>query len=248
MIRKLTFILFLITCCHFTNAQVREVKSRATNHKSSNNQSSSDYSASGDSDDFFFMFDLLFEMFNPMIRGINQAQKRQLLFAEEENWRKGFEFKLKSGIGINNVDFFNSQSIRGNYGLFSTQLRRFNVNDVSGSFTTLDWQIIQLNLINTDRVRWILGAGFSHEADIKQDHFEWSSELYVSILKKKLVPVISYRRSGNGYPRKEFSVFLEYRPFRDKKTEFAFNAGFLRQKLYNVPFNFASIGISFYVK
>ena len=251
MIHKLTFyFVFFFLMSYFGAAQVREVKSRASSYKSSSSSSSSsnDYSSSdSDSDDFFFLFDLMFDMFSPLVRGIGVAQSRQLEYAYEENWRTGFEFKLNGGTNFAQPDLFNSQTIRGNYGLFSTQIRRFNLNDVSGSFNTIDWQVVQLNLINLEKVRWILGAGFSHEVEIDQEHFEWSTEFHVSI-NQRFVPMIAYRRSGDGYPRREFSAMLEYRPFRDKPAEFAFNVGYLHQKVYDIPFNFTSVGVSFYLK
>ncbi len=250
MIRNITFFLFFtLFLLRSGNAQIREVKSRASSYKSSSSASSSNsYSSSNDdSGDSFFIFDILFNMFTPMVRGIGEAQRRQLTFANDDPWRIGGELKLIGGINFFNPDFFNSQMIRGNYGLFSTQIRRFSLSDVSGSFNTIDWQVIQLNLVNTERVRWILGVGFSHEVEIDQEHFEWSAELHVAI-NEKFVPKITYRRSGDGYPRKEFAAKLEYRPFRNKKAEFAFDVGYLHQNVYDIPFKFTSIGISFYLK
>ena len=245
-----SFLVLSILLCHIGTAQIREVESRASSYKSSSSSkgsSSDSHSSNFDSDDYFFMFDLLFEMFRPMVKGISLAQRRQLEQASSYAWRTGVEFNLYGGLNFSQPYLFNSQVIRGNYGLFSTQIRRFSLSDVSGSFNTIDWQVVQLNLINTQKVRWILGGGFSHEIAVDQEHFEWTSELHV-LIKKSLVPRIAYRRSDDGYPRREFSVMIEYRPFSERKSQFAFDAGYLHQKVYGLPFDFTSFGISYYLK
>lgn len=247
MNQKFVYLLILVFWGQLGYSQLREVKSRATAFKNTSSSSRSDYYSSN-SGESLFLFDLFVGIFKPLVTGVSYAQKRQIEFASDDEWRRSIEFKVNGGIGLQRTDLFNSQAFRGNYGLFSTQVRRFNVNDVSGSFTTLDWQILQLNLINTENVRWVLGGGFSHEIEIDQSHFEWTTELYISIFNKKLVPGVQYRRSGDGYPRTEFSALTEYRPFRSKGAEFAFNLRYVYQKLYDIPFDFASVGISFYLK
>ncbi len=183
-----------------------------------------------------------------MVNGISLAQQHQLSNSNEEKWRTGMELKLDGGINFSEAEFFDSQMIRGNYGLFSTQLRRINVNDVSGAFTTIDWQILQLNLINKENIRWIIGGGVSHEYQVDQSHFEWTTEFYASFYENKFMPFVAYRKSDSGYPREEFSTRLEYRPFRANRSEFAFGAGYVHQKLYDVRFDFVTVGVSFYLK
>lgn len=228
-------------------SQVREVKSRAASYKSSNSSSSeSSSSYSGDVD--WFLVELFADLFTEVIFGsFSAAQYGQLQNADVEDWRVSAEFKAFGGVNFGNVTYFDRQMIRGNWGLFSTQLRRMNVNDVSGGFTTIDWQILQLNLINLKNVRWVLGAGISHETDMDQTHFEFATELYVSVL-DRFMPYLTYRASGDKYPREEFSGMLEYRPFRAKNTEIAFNGGYLYQRLYGIDFHFPSVGVVLYLK
>ncbi len=251
MIQRIIYLL-LISVLLLSNgySQIREVTSRAEAFKNYNDGSShiSDYSGSDDGVGSLFLIDLFVGMMRPMVKGIHLAQQAQLQNSPTELWRTGLELKLDGGINFSEAEFFDSQMIRGNYGLFSTQLRRFNVNDVSGAFTTIDWQVVQLNLINTERVRWLFGGGVSHEYQVDQSHFEWGTEFYASFYQNKLMPSVSYRKSGDGYPREEFSTQLEYRPFRDRSSEFAFRSGYVHQMLYDVRFDFFSMGMSFYLK
>lgn len=233
-------------------SQIRDVKSRATSYKnnkssSSERSSSSSWSSSSNDTGSLFLLDMFTGLLDVTFSGIFHAQQNQLLNKDIEDWRTGVEFGINGGLNFNEVNFFNSQSIRGNYGLFSTQFRRFDVNDVSGSFTTLDWQILQLNLINQEKVRWVIGSGISHETEIDQTHFEFATEFSFSI-GNKIKPTFGYRRSGDGYPRKEFSSFLTYRPFYDKKAEVNFSVGYVHQRLYDIPFNLVGIGVGLILK
>ena len=233
--------------------QVREVKSRASSYKSGgsggSSSSSDSYSySSDDGSDNFFVALIGDVIFGSIYHGFSQAQFYQLNNANEEDWRISLEIKVNGGVNFSDVEFFDSQTIRGNWGLFSTQVRRFNVNDVSGAFTTIDWQIVQFNLINREKVRWTMGMGISHETQMNQTHFEWATEFQVSLFDNKWMPYVTYRKSGDGYPRTEFSGMLEFRPFRDRINEFSFRAGYVHQKLYDIPFHFPTIGVGFWLK
>jgi len=248
---KIIFLVWFIFLVSFSlSAQIREVKSRATSYKySGSSTTSSDYSnSSSDDDDGSFILELFGNLiFGGIYRGFSSAQYYQLDNARQEDWRISGEFKVNGGVNFGTVNYFDTQSIRGNWGLFSTQVRRMNVNDVSGGFTTLDWQILQLNLINRKNIRWVLGGGISHEVEVNQTHAEWVTELYVSI-SKYFMPFVTYRKSGDGYPREEFTANMEVRPFRDSINEFSFSAGYLYQRLYGIDFHFPSVGVGFYLK
>ena len=128
----ITFFVLLIGISGW--AQIREVKSRAEDHKRDrgNHTSESRYSGSTDDGDSFiatFFGDLIF---GSIYNGFSLAQFYQLDNAREEDWRISGEFKVNGGVNFSNNTYFDSQSIRGNWGLFSTQVRRMNVNDVSG--------------------------------------------------------------------------------------------------------------------
>jgi hypothetical protein len=57
--------------------------------------------------------------------------------------------------------------IRGNWGLFSTDIRNFFIFEqdanASDSYSTLDWQIIQLNLVQIKDFNLRIGTGISYE-------------------------------------------------------------------------------------
>ncbi|SNT35561.1 hypothetical protein SAMN05421640_3499 [Ekhidna lutea] len=252
MIQRNLILSVLFFSSFLSVSQVREVRSRANAFKNSSssyssNSNSSDYSySSDDSEGSLFLIDLFIGMMRPMVQGVSLAQQAQLENIQEERWRAGLDLKLNGGINFKEAEFFDTQMLRANYGLFSTQLRRFNLNDVSGDFTTIDWQILQLNLINTENLRWVVGGGVSNEYQTSQSHFEWTTDLYV--MTNRFMPYITYRKSGDGYPREEFSVQMEYRPFKEKNEEFAFGAGYVHQMNYDVRFDFVTVGVSFYLK
>lgn len=241
---RITLVAVLVLLLYPVMAQVREVTSRANEYKNSGGSSESSYSSSSGSDaGRLFLFDLFAGLARPMVNGLIYAQQSQLSNLDQEPWRTGIEFKLLGGLNWGSSTSFNSQHIRGNYGLFSTAIRRFDFNDVSGSFTTIDWQILQLNLINLDEVRWIIGSGISHEVQVDQTHLEIATELYFT-LGDKWMPSLTYRRSGGGYPRKEFSAMMSYKLQHSDKLETHLTIGYLHQKVYEVPFHYPSIGVS----
>ncbi len=248
--KKRSFTVAFVLISFLSIAQVREVKSRASEYKSNKSSSSTDnsYSYFGDDGEGSLLVSLFSDLFvGTLINGFSAAQYAQMNNAAEEDWRKSLEIGLSGGLNCREVEFFDRQMIRGNWGLFSTQLRRFNVNDVSGAFTTIDWQVLQFNLINLEKVRWVLGLGISHETQINQTHFEWASEFYVMI-KNKFSPYLTYRQSEDGYPRREFTGMLEFRPFYNRHAEFSFVGGYVHQKIYDIGFNFLSTGVMFRLK
>lgn len=239
-----TFLVLFIFCAL---GQVRDVKSRASAYKSGSSSSSDGGSSYSGDVDWFFV-EVFADLFTEVIFGsFSNAQFNQLQNADVEDWRISGEFKIAGGLNFGNVNYFDRQMIRGNWGLFSSQLRRMNVNDVSGGFTTIDWQILQFNLVNQRNVRWLVGAGISHEVEIEQTHFEFATELYVST-SDKFMPYLTYRASGDGYPREEFSAMVEYRPFRARTNEMAFSGGYLYQRLYGIDFHFPSVGVVLHLK
>lgn len=237
---------FFMLCSFFALSQVQKVKSRALSYKESNKSSS--LVSNNDNEGNSFLVELFTDViFGSIYNGLYYAQYGQLKNADIEDWRISSEFKALGGLNLGNINFLNSQMIRGNWGLFSTQLRRINVNDVSSGFTTIDWQILQLNLINLKNVRWVLGAGLSHETEVDQTHFEFATELHISI-SNRFLPYLTYRASGNRYPREEFSGMLEYRPFRTSSNEISLSGGYLYQRLYGIDFHFPSISVILYLK
>ena len=248
--RYLLFISLSLVLLSISQAQIREVKSKASAYKSSTNSSETwNNSNSSSNAGSTIIFELIEHLIvNPIVYVFEVEQKDQIDRNNTENWVVSAELNLRAGTNLSQVGYFDSQSIRGNYGLFSSEIRRINLKDVGGSFTTFDWQIMQFNLFNEENFRWLFGLGFSHELDIDQTHAEFATEMNFSLFGSKIMPALTYRISGDGYPRKEFSSMLSYRPFRSKKNEIAFQAGYTYQSLYDIAFKFASFGLCLYLK
>jgi len=244
---------FIICCCllslSFLNTygqRVGDAKDEASSHRNGGNRSERrgrSSSRGSVSEDIFvsIVAEIMFAVFV-------EAQREQLALAADDDWRISLEANVLTGVDPNNIEFFNSQTVRGNWGLFSTQFRRFDVHDVTARFTTLDWQIVQFNVVNKESFRWLFGLGLSHEVEIGQTHPEFSTEVQFSLFNQKLTPSLTYRRSDDGYPRTEYSALVAYRPFSMKRAELMINAGYVFQRLYGIPFNFPSIGLGFYLK
>ena len=118
---SITLFFFLIA----SHAQVREVKNRAQDHKEFGE----------------IITDLLLEI---MWRG----QDRQLNLAERDAWRTSLESSLVGGYDFDQPSTLINPVIRGNWGLYSKQLRWTKISDQTEGFSTLDWQVLHLNLIN----------------------------------------------------------------------------------------------------
>lgn len=240
---KSIICVFLLSSCflHVSAQRLGDVKDSAKGQK--NGERRDGGSRGGSSNGVFIVMAA-----DIMIRALYEAQVEQLRLAADDDWRISLEADAMAGVDVNNIEFFNSQSLRGNWGLFSSQVRRFDINDVTGRFTTVDWQIVQFNVLNREYFRWLFGVGLSHEVEVNQTHPEFATEFQFSVLDKKLTPSLTYRSSGDGYPRTEFSAMMAYRPFNTNKAELTLKAGYIFQRLYGIPFNFPSVGLGFYLK
>ena len=227
--------------------QVGEVKERARNFKSGDSSGSSDsWSSSSGGDgaaDVFFVEAALFLLRIP-IEGMIRGQEYQLNLRHDEPWRVSFETHVLGGFDPSEQVTLLAPTVRGNWGLFSTQVRYNRIFDLTGTLSTWDWQVLQFNFVNNESVRLVGGLGLSHEVEINQTHFEGLGELSVFALERRLVPTVIYRWSGNGRPRKDFSALVEYRPRGHLDGPMAsFQLGYQHQNWYGVQFNFVRAGI-----
>lgn len=262
---RFVFALFISSLFLLANypgqAQVGEAKERARSFKSGSGSesSSADFNSSRgasiqlfDHSEYALGEELLIRLageiiFLPM-KALYKGQSDQLYLAHVDDWRISFEGRMLGGFDpLRNVTLIQPQ-IRGNWGLFSTQVRYNRIFDNTGVLSTLDWQILQFNVINHEAVRWVVGLGLSKEIEIDQTHFEGSSSLTVFLADRVWAPTIEYRFSGNGSPRQEFSAMVDYRPNNQKSIFNTFSAGFLHQNWYGVKFNMLVAGVGFKIQ
>lgn len=249
-------ILFLFS--GFSNqAQVGKAKENARSYKSGSSSSSgnSGNSSSGGSswdsgssfgDDLFIS--LAGELIILPFKALYLGQADQLLLARDDDWRISFEGRMLGGYDpFQNVTLVQPQ-IRGNWGLFSTQLRYNRLFDNTGVLSTWDWQIIQFNFLNHESVRWVFGLGLSHEIEFDDTYFEGSSSITVFLADRVWAPTIEYRWTGDTTPRQEFSAILDYRPNNQNNVFNTFHAGFLHQNWYGEKFNMLVAGVGFKIQ
>ena len=105
--------------------------------------------------------------------------------------------------------------IRGNWGLFSTDFRiNYLIQETTSGtsdLSSLDWQILQLNILTTRNVIGRVGGGFMQENfGGRKSFFESSFGLFVQSNSKKIGASIEYRVAQDYdtgvNPRREFSA------------------------------------------
>ena len=110
--------------------------------------------------------------------------------------------------------------IRGNWGLFSTDFRiNYLIQETTSGtsdLSSLDWQILQLNILTTRNVIGRVGGGFMQENfGGRKSFFESSFGLFVQSNSKKIGASIEYRVAQDYdtgvNPRREFSAQFEKR-------------------------------------
>ncbi len=128
-----------------TVSQVRDVQNRASSNQSKNSASYQSSSNSDNVSDYSigdgFIVDFIFE-------GIGILQGDVLSRKQEDPWLVSIEMYLSGAyfLEYNNIALI--QSARLNWGMFSTDLRYFKMQDQTGLYETLDWQVLQINLVN----------------------------------------------------------------------------------------------------
>ncbi|MBC7923876.1 MAG: hypothetical protein H7Z75_22610 [Ferruginibacter sp.] len=144
-------------------------------------------------------------------------------------------------LGINPPDYYLAMPrVRGNWGLFSTDFR-YNLliePAVEGyrSFRTLDWQILQLNLVTTRPVTFRVGTGFSHESAARRAFHESTFALEGRLKADQLGWGAEYRVSKDyetgAVPRREFGVRGQYQVWERGKTRGYLMLGGFFQRYY----------------
>ncbi|MCF8296288.1 MAG: hypothetical protein K9J13_01980 [Saprospiraceae bacterium] len=132
--------------------------------------------------------------------------------------------------------------IRGNLGLFSTDIRynfMLETSSINGAdlYKTVDWQIIELNLVLTEAVNIRVGTGFMYE-DFTDSYFNEHTgavDFYLNdnalIIGSELRYAIEYE---SGFvPRTEGSLNLNYRIFNFNNLAGYANLGCLYQDYYH---------------
>ncbi len=224
---KLTLALTLLTLASF--AQVDEIKKKS---KENSDRKESSGGSSGRSGNVFAFFDM-FRFF-----GMWQADK---LAKREINPRiVSFEAFAQAAIQPSNY-YLVQPRLRGNWGLFSTDLR-FNwliEQDINGNkeLSTIDWQLVQFNIVTTKSVTGRIGFGSMYENF--GDHnsfFEFSSGVSAYPEQWPIAFNIEYRVANDfetgAVPRREFNFNIERTVFNSGKWHGNVTLGGVYQRYY----------------
>ena len=229
MIFKLTLTLLLTLLAFASFAQVDEIKKKS---KENSERKESSGGSSGGGGNFFAFFDM-FRFF-----GMWQADK---LAKREINPRiVSFEAFAQAAVQPSNY-YLVQPRLRGNWGLFSTDLR-FNwliEQDINGNkeLSTIDWQIVQFNLVTTKSVTGRVGLGSMYEnfGDYNS-FFESSFGLSVYPEPWQLAFNVEYRVANDfttgAVPRREFNFSLEREVFSFGKWHGNATLGGVYQRYY----------------
>ena len=153
----------------------------------------------------------------------------------------GLDVMVHSIVQHSNYYIFNPR-IRGNWGIFSSDFRvnylleeTINGND---DLLTYDWQIIQLNFINTKNAIVRIGTGILQETfGGKQSFLEWGASTNLMFKENKMGGFAEFRSARDYetgvFPRREISLQLHHQLFQAGILHGFTSAGFQFQRYYN---------------
>ena len=124
--------------------------------------------------------------------------------------------------------------IRANWGLFSTDFR-FNYileEDIDGVkyLRTNDWQVLQLNILESRDASFRIGGGFIQEAfEGKNRYPEWTAALHISPWGRRLGGIGEFRQS---LARREVNAHLHYSIFDRGALHGYLTVGAMFQRYY----------------
>lgn len=225
--------IFLLVQMFIASGQVNDIKKASSgNSKSGGGDSRNSSGGSG----FFINF------FVDAISGLADWQQYKLKKKELNPYIVSLDIIAPLAIQPSRYYLFNPR-IRGNWGLFSTD---FRVNyllqeTVKGTedLSSLDWQIIQLNMVTTRNVIGRVGVGFMRENfGGRESFFESTYGVFIQSNNKKMGVSMEFRLAQDFYtnavPRMEWSAQYEQRIFSSGYWNTYFTIGGVYQRYYEL--------------
>ena len=240
-IKVLATLFFMLFSFSMSYSQVGDVKESSKND-TRENRSSDRYS--GSSSNVFFIFELI--NFVPVMI---QAHKDMLDRKQDEPWLVSLDLGLNAGYYSSESTSVLLPSIRGNWGLFSSQVRWNRMQDLTGSFKTIDWQVIQFNLVATPKANFRFGTGVSYIKETNVTVNEHFLGLELHFKDRSINPLMEVRWSQNydtgSTPRFEMNIASDYRIGTFGNFDVNIMGGFLYQRYYSeTNFYFVQTGIN----
>lgn len=216
------------------SAQVDDIKSASKNNSSnrSSGSGSSDRGSGGGGNMFFF-----FDMFR--LLGAWQGN----VLDKRDNVPQIVSLDLMMHMAAQPSSYYTfNPRIRGNWGIFSSD---FRVNylfeqtiDGGSDLTTIDWQILQLNFVNTKHVIVRAGAGYMQEQFA--DHLSYFESTISSNLMfddNKWGGFVEWRSAKDfetsAVPRREFNLQVQKQVFEAGRWHGLATAGLQFQRWYS---------------
>ncbi len=253
--KKILLIVTILTIANLqSQAQVGDVSKGSRSNKEKargSGGSSGDPGRGGGGSNIFFFFEI-FDFIHLMVQG----QKDQLSKRFDEPYRVSLQAGFNGAYYNKEGTYSFIPSIRGNWGLLSTHLRSNTIQDRTGQFQTLDWQVIQFNLVNIPEFTLRAGTGFSYVKDIDDTHHESTVGFEGHINQRSINPFLYFRWSNdyntNDVPRLEISPGVDFKIMQTGKFRVHATTAYLYQRYLGenvgdfVPFHFIQTGINLY--
>ena len=241
-------MLFIVISSAASFAQVGDVIEKAKENKSGSG-SSSDNDSFGSS---WFFVQVFIDLTDLAINTLPVIQRDVLSRKYEEPWLVSLETGFSGGYAGAHSTLAFMPALQGNWGIFSSEFRLNRIFDSSGNFQTLDWQILAFNIVNSRKVKFHLGGGFSHHQKTGETFSEYSSGLRLFFDQRSLSPSIAVRWSpdfDNGITtRFELNTQLSKRIMSTENFSVNIMAGLVYQRYFETTdFYFAQTGVSFMI-
>jgi hypothetical protein len=257
--KRIHLILAFIVLINPVFSQVRNVRENVEKDKKERNEqraterrTSSGPSTSAPSidDDItfgeFIAYSIAFFTVYGAYVGVHHAQIAMLNRSVKHPEIISVEGTMAAGLDLSNA-FLLAPAVRGNYGLFASDVRFTLLNDVTGTLQTINWQILKLR-IPIRNIKLEYGLGFSHFVSPSKTYFEQVVGFDWCFINRKATLQGEYRCSedssfGDRY-RQEYNLSLDYEMLYNGAFRFAPFVGFAHQNYFEQDrFNFFKAGI-----
>lgn len=223
--KKLFLVLLCFSLFQSAFAQIDEIKSGSKNSGRSGGGGESASSGGG------IVFDLFFNVF---IGEIIQAQQYKLQQRDERREIVSLDLILQAAAQPSSYYIVNPR-IRGNWGVFSSDFRLNYLieEDLDGvrHIRSNEWQVLQLNIINTKDVVLRVGGGFIQESYAAENYYsEWTTAMQIHPWESRFGGVVEYRSADM---RQEVSAFGQMKVFDHGVLHGFVTGGAVYQRYYS---------------
>lgn len=242
---KKAIALPLIILCLQAFSQVDKIKSASSSNSKSRLFSSSESRSSSGSSCSDVCATCCMDVFITNLIPFTIEMQEKMLKRKDELPRI-ISLDLIPQFGYNSRSNFNLYPrVRGNWGIFSTDIRYTALLDEGDFWNTFDWQVLQINWVILNEFNLRTGLGFMYEIYSKKTFPEYTLDLDFWLMNQIINPSLELRYADDYYtgatPRLELSGVVHYRIMQTSglSSHLSFGANF--QEYYaNNPGNINS--------